>query len=102
MAVLLDLLFRQITTFISVCLAYVFGLQALSSMDFSKFYQLKGLQPKNKAHLNFYESCVELIQHHKNGIPRCDGNDWCIVIADIQVSIVIIFGRSSIVRNVQK
>ena len=57
MAVLLDILFRQITTFISVRLAFVFVLQALSSMDFSKFFQLKGLQPKNKGHKKFYDCC---------------------------------------------
>ena len=25
--------------------------------DFSKIYQLKGLKPKNKGHMNFYECC---------------------------------------------
>ena len=38
---MLDILFRQITTFIEV----------------TKIYQLKGLKPKNKDHTNFYECC---------------------------------------------
>ena len=49
--VVLDILFRQITTSIKVRVAYVFGLQTLSSIDFSKIYQLKGLEPKNKGYL---------------------------------------------------
>ena len=39
-AVLLDILFHQITTFIKVCMAFVFV-----------------LKPKNKGHTNFYERC---------------------------------------------
>ena len=27
------------------------------SIDFNKIYQLKGLEPKNKGHKNFYECC---------------------------------------------
>ena len=38
---MLDILFRQITTFIEV----------------TKIYQLKGLKPKNKGHTNLYECC---------------------------------------------
>ena len=38
-------------------IAYVFGLQTLKLIDFSKSYQLKGLQPKNKVHTNYYERC---------------------------------------------
>ena len=52
--VVLDILFRQITTFINVSVASIFGLK---SIDFSKIYQLKGLKPKNKGHMNFYEHC---------------------------------------------
>ena len=26
-------------------------------MDFTKIFQLKGLKPKNKVHMNFYECC---------------------------------------------
>ena len=46
--------FRQITTFIKVR----FNLQTLRSKDFSKIYRLKGMKPKNKGHMNFYECCV--------------------------------------------
>ena len=53
----LDILFRQITTFIKVCVAFVFGLQTLWLKDISKIYQLKGLKPKNNDHTNFYECC---------------------------------------------
>ena len=49
--------FRQITTFIKVCMAFVFRLQILLLIDSSKIYQLKGLKPKNIGHTNFYESC---------------------------------------------
>ena len=53
----LDILFCQITTFIKVRVAFGFGLQTLSSIDFTKTFQLKGLKPKNKGHMNFYECC---------------------------------------------
>ena len=36
---------------------FVFGLQTLSFIDFIKIFQLKGLKPKNKDHMNFYECC---------------------------------------------
>ena len=53
----LDILFRQIATFIKVCVAFVFGLQILYSIDSTKIHQSKGLKPKNKGHTNFYECC---------------------------------------------
>ena len=49
--------FCQITTFIKVHLAFVFGLQNLKSIDFTIIFQLKGLKPKNKGQTNFYECC---------------------------------------------
>ena len=49
--------FRQITTFIKVCVAFVFGLPTLLLIDFSKVFQLKGLKSKNKSHTNFYDCC---------------------------------------------
>ena len=52
----LDLLFRQITTFIKVRVTFVFGLQTLSLKDFSKIYQLKGLKPKKQGQMNFEEN----------------------------------------------
>ena len=54
---ILDILFRQITTFIKVLVAFVFGLQTLQLIEFTKIYQLKVLKPKNKDHMNFYECC---------------------------------------------
>ena len=53
----LDTLFRQITMFIKVHVAFVFVLQTLLLMDFSKIYQLKVLEPKNKGHTKFHECC---------------------------------------------
>ena len=50
----LDIVFRQITTFIKVCAAFVFGLQTLWLMDFTKIFRLKA---KNKGCTNFYECC---------------------------------------------
>ena len=38
-------------------MAFVFGLQTLQLINFSKIYQLKGMMPKNKGHTNFYECC---------------------------------------------
>ena len=46
----LDILFRQITTFIKVYVP-------------SKIYQLKGLKPKNKGHTNFYEKVYLMYVH---------------------------------------
>ena len=53
----IDILFRQITTFINVCVAFVFGLLTLSLVDFTKIFQFKGFKPKNKGQTNFYECC---------------------------------------------
>ena len=49
--------FRQITTFIKVRVAFVFGLHILSLIDFSKIFTLKCLELKNNSHTNFYEHC---------------------------------------------
>ena len=57
----LEIIFRQITTFIKVCVAFDFGLQTLELKDFSKIYQFKCLKPKNKGHANFYE-CFDLTE----------------------------------------
>ena len=38
-------------------MVFVFGLQTLRLKDFSKIFQAKGLEPKNKDHSNFYEYC---------------------------------------------
>ena len=54
---LVDILFRQVATFINVQVSFLFGLQTLQLIDFSKIFQLKGLKPKNKRHTNFYECC---------------------------------------------
>ena len=54
---ILDILFRQITTFIKVCIAFVFGLQTLKLMDFTNIHQSKVLEPKNKDHSKFFEPC---------------------------------------------
>ena len=43
-----DTFFRQIKSFLRFRLAFVFGLQTYYLIDFSKIYQLKGLEPKNK------------------------------------------------------
>ena len=59
----LDILFRQITMFIKVRVAFVFGLQTLWLLDFTKIYQLKGLKPKNKGHTKFYD-CCDLTKKH--------------------------------------
>ena len=50
-------IFRQITTFIKVCVAFAFGLQTLLLKDFIKLFQLKCLKPKNKGHAKFYGCC---------------------------------------------
>ena len=48
----LDIIFRQITTFIKVCVAFVVWLQTLKLTDFSTIYQLKDLEPKNKGYMD--------------------------------------------------
>ena len=53
----LDNFFRWITTFIKVRMAFVFGLQPLRLIEFTKIYGLKALELKNKGQKNFYESC---------------------------------------------
>ena len=53
----LDILFCQIRMFIKVWVAFVFRLQTLWAIDFTKILQWKGLKPKSKGHTNFYESC---------------------------------------------
>ena len=67
--VILDKLFCQISTFIKFCVTFVFGLQTLSLIDFTKIYQLKGAPgaQKQRTHkhlwkLWFYEK-VYLILH---------------------------------------
>ena len=49
--------FCQIPTFIKVCGVFVFRLQTLLWMNFTKIFQLKHLKPKHKGHTNFYECC---------------------------------------------
>ena len=53
----LDILFRQITLFIKVRVAFIFGLQTIWLIDFTKFYELKGKKSQNNGHTNFYEHC---------------------------------------------
>ena len=38
-------------------MAFDFGLQTLWLIDFTKIFQLKGLKPKKKDQMNFYECC---------------------------------------------
>ena len=38
-------------------MTFVFWLQTLLLLDFTKIFQLKGLKPKNKGYTNFYECC---------------------------------------------
>ena len=52
-----SIFFRQITTFIKVGVAFVFGLHTFLLTDFTKICQLNGLQPKFEGHMNFYECC---------------------------------------------
>ena len=49
--------FCQITTFIKVCAFFVFELQTLESIDFSKIYELKGLEHENKSHTKICHHC---------------------------------------------
>jgi len=51
------MIFSQITTFIKVRVAFVFGCKTFLWIEFTKIYQLKGLKPKNNGHINFYERC---------------------------------------------
>ena len=51
---ILDTFFRQIKWFLRFRLAFVFGLQTYYLIDFSKIYQLNGLEPKNKRNLKVW------------------------------------------------
>ena len=53
-----EIIFRQITTFIKVHVGFFFWPNILQLIDFSKIYQLKGLKLHKKGHMNFYEHCV--------------------------------------------
>ena len=48
---------RQITTFIKVRVAFVFGTLDPVIKYFSEFYQSKGLDPNNVSQMKFYECC---------------------------------------------
>ena len=56
---ILDILFSSNHNVDKCFTAFIFGLQTLQLIDLSKIYQLKGLEPKNKGHTNFYE-CFDL------------------------------------------
>ena len=38
-------------------MAFIFWLQTFKLKDYTKIYQSKGLEPKNKGHTNLYECC---------------------------------------------
>ena len=55
--------FRQIKLFMRFRLVFVFGLQTYHLIDFSKIYQLKGLEPKNKGLTKSHDIlCVDFLQ----------------------------------------
>ena len=61
--------FRQITIFVKVHVAFVFGLQTLWLIDFSKIYWLKCAQPKNKDNrYKFLWGCFELTKKYKSNL----------------------------------
>ena len=35
----------------------IYDFQTFELIEFTKIFQLKGLKPKNKGHINFYECC---------------------------------------------
>ena len=54
-------------------MAFVFGLQTLKLIDFTKIFQSKDLKPKNKGHTNIYECCdltekVHLVNYHRQNL----------------------------------
>ena len=64
--------FRQITTFIKVRRAFVFGLQTLKLKYFSKIYRLKGLKPKRKATRTFMNKYIYNSWFPSLGKPRLE------------------------------
>ena len=54
----LDTFFRQIKSFIRYHFAFVFGLQTYYLIDFSKIYQLKGLESKKKTKQNLMSNLI--------------------------------------------
>ena len=53
----MEILFRQITTFVKVHVGFDFWPNILQLIDFSKIYQLKRLKLRKKGRMNFYEHC---------------------------------------------
>ena len=54
---ILDILFSSNHNVDKIHVTFVFGLQTFKLIDLIKIFQLKGLKPKNKGHVNFYECC---------------------------------------------
>ena len=51
----------------------IYDFQTFESIEFTKIFQLKGLKPKNKGHINFYECCdltekVYLVERLKSSV----------------------------------
>ena len=64
--------FCQITTFIKVDVTFVFGLQTLGLIDFTRI--LMGLKPKVKGQRNFYECCDLTKKVYLMYTPT----EWCV------------------------
>ena len=54
----LDILFRCNKFFIRFSLAFVFGLQTLWLLNFTKIYRIKGLKPRNKTKQNHMNNLI--------------------------------------------
>ena len=77
----IDILFRQITTFIKVCMAFVFGLQTLNWKILVKSINWRVWSPKSKATQTFmnvviWREKVYLIYIHSF---LCEVSDICII-----------------------
>ena len=46
------------------------------AIDFTKIYQLKGLEPKNKEHTNFYEHCDLMKKVYLMVVHKCKSSEF--------------------------
>ena len=96
----------------SLCGLCFWAPDALNRIDYSKIYQLKVLEPKNKGHINFYECCdltknatYNRLEHFRAlYVPKFEQNRLCSKLwrnewSDSPISVVVIIMARSFPRH---
>ena len=96
----------------SLCGLCFWAPDASNMIDFSKIYQLKVLEPKNKGHINFYECCdltknatYNRLEHFRAlYVPKFEQNRLCSKLwrnewSDSPISVVVIIMARSFPRH---